>query len=99
MPTYEYECKKCGHRFEHFQSITADPLKSCLKESCPQEGGRRGKVQRLISTGGGLLFKGSGFYITDYRSEGYKKAQKEDSKNSSGDSGAQTTKKESKSAD
>ena len=64
MPTYEYECKKCGHRFEHFQSITADPLKTCLKESCPQEGGRRGKVQRLIGTGGGLVYEGDSLLVS-----------------------------------
>lgn len=93
MPTYEYECKKCGHRFDHFQSITAEPLTSCLKDICPQEGGRRGKVKRLIGTGGGLLFKGSGFYITDYRSEGYKKAKEADSKSASsgGDKGTKKT--------
>ena len=103
MPTYEYECQKCGHRFDHFQSITAEPLTSCLKESCPQAKGRRGKVKRLIGTGGGLLFKGSGFYITDYRSEGYKSAQKADTK-SGGDGGDKSatkteTKTETKKAD
>lgn len=81
MPTYEYECQKCGHQFEEFQSITADPLKSCVSDGC------RGKVKRLIGGGGGLLFKGSGFYITDYRSEGYKKAEKADRK----ESGASTS--------
>ena len=70
MPTYEYECQKCGRTFEEFQSITADPLTECRKKGC------RGKVKRLIGAGGGLLFKGSGFYITDYRSEGYKQAEK-----------------------
>ena len=72
MPTYEYECKKCGHRFEEFQSITAEPRKTCAKAKC------RGRVQRLIGAGGGLLFRGSGFYETDYRSEGYQKAAKAD---------------------
>ena len=81
MPTYEYECQKCGHQFEEFQSISADPLKSCVSKGC------RGKVKRLISGGGGLLFKGSGFYITDYRSDGYKKAEKADRKESSDSSG------------
>ena len=70
MPTYEYQCQKCGHAFEEFQSIKADPLTNCPKKGC------RGKVRRLISAGAGLLFKGSGFYITDYRSEGYKQAAK-----------------------
>ena len=70
MPTYEYECKKCGHQFEQFQSITAEALTSCKKKGC------RGRVRRLISSGAGLLFKGSGFYITDYRSDCYKQAEK-----------------------
>lgn len=70
MPTYEYQCQKCGHTFEEFQSIKAEPLQKCAKKGC------RGKVRRLIGGGGGLLFKGSGFYITDYRSEGYKKDAK-----------------------
>ncbi len=70
MPTYEYECRTCGHRFEEFQSIKADPLTACPQTGCP------GPVKRLISTGAGLLFKGSGFYITDYRSDGYQKAAK-----------------------
>lgn len=70
MPTYDYECQKCGHQFEAFQSITAEPLKTCAKSDC------RGEVKRLIGAGAGLLFKGSGFYITDYRSEGYQKAAK-----------------------
>lgn len=65
MPTYDYVCDECGNRFEEFQSITAEPLKTCPK--C------KGKVRRLIGTGNGFLFKGSGFYITDYRSEGYKR--------------------------
>jgi putative FmdB family regulatory protein len=72
MPTYEYVCRKCGHEFEAYQSIKDEPLKRCPK--C------KGAVKRKISMGAGLLFKGSGFYITDYRSEGYKssaKAEKE----------------------
>jgi putative FmdB family regulatory protein len=70
MPTYEYECEKCGLVFEKFQSITAEPLKTCSKQGCG------GKVHRLLSAGGGFLFKGSGFYVTDYRSDAYKKAAK-----------------------
>ena len=65
MPTYDYVCNECSYNFEEFQSITAEPLETCPK--C------QGKVRRLIGTGNGFLFKGSGFYITDYRSEGYKK--------------------------
>jgi putative FmdB family regulatory protein len=78
MPTYEYICEKCGHEFEAFQSISAGPLRICPKELCGRKKWGRGRVKRRISTGGGLLFKGSGFYITDYRSEGYKQAAKKD---------------------
>jgi putative FmdB family regulatory protein len=79
MPTYEYLCKKCGHEFETLQTISARPLQVCLKDLCPQKKWGRGRVKRQISAGTGLLFKGSGFYITDYRSEGYKQAAKNDS--------------------
>lgn len=72
MPTYDYQCGACGHRFELFQSITANPVRKC-----PECG--KNKVQRLIGTGAALIFKGSGFYQTDYRSESYKKAAKADS--------------------
>jgi len=77
MPTYEYACSDCDHAFEAFQSITAKPIRKC------PECGKR-KVERLISGGAGLLFKGSGFYITDYRSDSYKQAAKKDSESSSG---------------
>ena len=66
MPTYEYECTKCGHLFEVFQPITAEPVKKCPK--C------KGKVRKLISPGIGLIFKGSGFYITDYKNSGTRKS-------------------------
>ena len=79
MPTYEYLCQKCGCEFEIFQSISAPPLKVCPANLCPQKKWGRGRVKRKISAGAGLLFKGSGFYITDYRSEGYKQAAKKDS--------------------
>ena len=79
MPTYEYVCAKCGHEFDQFQSIAANPLATCPKEVCNQKKWGRGRVKRKLSTGGGLIFKGSGFYITDYRSEGYKQAAKKDS--------------------
>ncbi len=69
MPTYDYECKSCGHRYELFQSITAEPVKKC--PSC-----QRSTARRLIGTGASIIFKGSGFYQTDYRSESYKKAAK-----------------------
>ena len=68
MPTYEYECRQCGHRFEELQSISEPPLKVCPKCGGP--------VHRLIGAGAGFLFKGSGFYETDYRSSSYKKAEK-----------------------
>jgi putative FmdB family regulatory protein len=71
MPTYEYECEKCGHRFELFQSMKDEPKKRCPK--C------RGKVRRLLGTGAGMIFKGSGFYVTDYRSDSYKKEKKSES--------------------
>jgi putative FmdB family regulatory protein len=73
MPTYEYECEKCGLIFEEYQRITEPPLTTCKKPGCG------GTVKRLISSGGGFLFKGSGFYSTDYRSESYKKQAKNES--------------------
>ena len=79
MPTYEYLCTKCGQEFETFQSIAAKPLTTCLADQCGQKKWGRGKVKRKIGGGAGLLFKGSGFYITDYRSEGYKSAAKQES--------------------
>src|SRR5262249_26099547 len=70
MPTYEYECKKCGTTFDLFQPITADALKRHRCEKCKKVQ----PVQRLLGTGGALIFKGSGFYATDYRGDSYKKA-------------------------
>ena len=75
MPTYEYICEKCGHEFETIQSITAKPLKECPEDLCAKKKWGHGRVTKKISAGAGLLFKGSGFYITDYRSEGYKKSK------------------------
>ncbi len=77
MPTYEYECTKCGHNFEAFQKITDEPLDKCPK--C----GKRAK--RLISCGAGIIFKGSGFYATDYR----KKSPPQKAGESKGDTCAQ----------
>jgi putative FmdB family regulatory protein len=79
MPTYDYLCEKCGHEFEASQSMSAPPLKVCLEELCPGKKWGRGKVKKQIGAGAGLLFKGGGFYITDYRSEGYKQAAKKES--------------------
>jgi len=70
MPTYEYECCNCPNRFEVFQKMTEEHLKHCPK--C------KGKVRRLVGTGSGVIYKGSGFYTTEYRSESYKKREKED---------------------
>lgn len=76
MPTYEYACEKCGHEFELVRSMSAPPLKTCPKELCAQKKWGHGKVTKKIGAGAGLLFKGDGFYITDYRSEKYKAAAK-----------------------
>ena len=69
MPTYEYECKKCGKTFDAFQKMSDKPLSSCVDKKC------NGKAERLISKGAGFIFKGSGFYATDHRSESYKKGE------------------------
>ena len=73
MPTYDYECDACGHRFERFQSITAPAIRKCPK--CG-----RLKVRRLIGAGAGIIFRGRGFYQTDYRSESYRKAAEAEKK-------------------
>jgi len=91
MPTYEYICDSCKHHFEKFQSIKARPIRKC-----PECG--KLSVQRLIGAGAGIIFKGSGFYETDYRSEGYKKAA-ESEKKSSTDKDAKKDKTESKAKD
>src|SRR3954467_13484711 len=74
MPTYEYTCEKCGKNFEAFQSMRDEAYRECPKELCQQKKWGHGKVKRLIGTGAGLIFKGSGFYITDYRSDSYREA-------------------------
>jgi putative FmdB family regulatory protein len=79
MPTYEYLCEKCGHQFDKFQSIADKTLEKCPKELCKKKTWGKGKVKRVIGAGAGLIFKGSGFYITDYRTEKYKDAAKKDS--------------------
>jgi len=79
MPTYEYVCSKCGHEFEKFQPIADRPLAVCPEDLCAKKKWGRGKVKKQISAGAGLIFKGTGFYITDYRSENYKESAKKDS--------------------
>lgn len=78
MPTYEYSCQKCGQTFEAFQSIRAEPFRECPKELCRLPKWGHGKVKRLPGTGAGIIFKGSGFYSTDYRSDSYKEAAKKE---------------------
>ena len=80
MPTYEYACQKCGHQFEQFQSMRDEPLKKCPK--CGKTG-----VKRLLGTGAGLIFKGSGFYITDYKNKGSGKKEGGESKGGESKSG------------
>ena len=71
MPTYEYECEKCGYKFERFQKMTDPPVKVCPE--CKSR-----KVKRLIGPGGGVIYKGPGFYTTEYRSEEYKRKEREE---------------------
>lgn len=106
MPTYDYECDACGHKFELFQSITENPKKKC--PNC-----KKSKLRRLFGTGAAIVFKGSGFYQTDYRSDAYKKRAEADKppseskssdsksseKKSSGDSGNSGGSKSTKSSD
>ena len=89
MPTYEYECTKCGHVFERFQNMNDEPVKRCPLCRC--------KVRKLLGTGAGIIFKGSGFYETDYRSDSYKQAankEKEPAKDSSEGTGGSCAKKD-----
>ena len=91
MPTYEYSCQKCGHAFECVQSMSAPAHTVCPKELCPQKKWGKGAVKRGVGGGTGLIFKGSGFYITDYRSEGYKSAAKKDSSSSASSGSSSST--------
>jgi len=91
MPTYGYVCAKCGHEFDSFQSISAAPLKVCPEDLCGKKKWGKGSVKRTIGGGAGLLFKGSGFYITDYRSEGYKKAAQKETSSTSANSSSSSS--------
>lgn len=100
MPTYEYICAKCDHQFELFQPIKDMAIETCPKDRCARKPWGKGKVKRAIGAGAGLIFKGSGFYITDYRSEKYKEAAKKDAppSTSSGAESKPASKTESKPA-
>ncbi|MCI0458592.1 MAG: zinc ribbon domain-containing protein [Gemmataceae bacterium] len=90
MPTYEYQCDACDHNFDEFQSMSEPPLKKCPK--C----GRK-KLRRLFGTGAAILFKGAGFYETDYRSDSYKQAVRADQESSAGSSSKSDNKSDAKS--
>jgi len=92
MPTYDYVCDACGHQFELFQSMKDSP-----KKKCPQC--KKSQLRRLFGTGAAIMFKGSGFYITDYRSDSYKKAAAADSSSSSSKSESSNKSEGSKSSD
>ena len=77
MPTYEYSCAQCGKTIEVFQSIKAPHVKTCPEDACAKKKWGKGKVKRLLGTGAGIIFKGGGFYETDYRSESYKSGEKQ----------------------
>ena len=94
MPTYEYSCQKCGQNFDAFQSMRDEPFRECPKELCRLPKWGHGKVKRLLGTGAGLIFKGSGFYSTDYRSDSYKEAAKKEAPGSSSGEEKSATPKE-----
>jgi len=91
MPTYDYMCESCEYEFEQFQTITAKPMRTCPK--CGKKG-----LKRLIGTGAGVIFKGSGFYQTDYRSESYKQAQESEKTGTDKDTAKKETTAETKDA-
>lgn len=90
MPTYDYECDACGHTWEMFQRIVEDPIKKCPE--CNKK-----KARRLFGTGSAVMFKGSGFYETDYRSDSYKKGEKaaKDAKSSKSETGGNSSSEKS----
>ena len=85
MPTYDYECDACGKRLEMFQRMSDEPVKTC--PACGQE-----KLRRLFGTGAAIVFKGSGFYQTDYRSESYKSGAKKETKDDAAKSDSKSSK-------
>jgi putative FmdB family regulatory protein len=93
MPTYQYKCSKCDGEFEAMQSMKDKPLTKCELQVGRSKKKCGGRVQRQIGAGAGLIFKGSGFYITDYRSEGYKQAAKKDSESAKSSSSTTTSDK------
>lgn len=93
MPTYDYQCATCGKRFEHFQSITSSPLTRCTAKICVRDDGEakgEGELRRLVSGGAGLVFKGEGFYLTDYARKEQKGGGKSEA--GKGESGGSTGK-------
>lgn len=86
MPTYVYTCEKCDHQFEVFQSMTQPALTTCPKDKCGRKPWGKGRVKRMIGAGAGIIFKGSGFYVTDYRSDSYRADAKKDSQTKTGSS-------------
>jgi putative FmdB family regulatory protein len=94
MPTYDYSCQKCGQTFEAFQSMRDEAFRECPKQLCRLPKWGHGKVKRLLGTGAGLIFKGSGFYSTDYRSESYKAGAKKESAPKASESGDKSSKTE-----
>jgi len=99
MPTYEYHCRKCDKNFEMFQSMRDEPLQECPKDLCRLPKWGHGKVKRLLGTGAGIIFKGSGFYSTDYRSKAYQEAAKKEAPIAAGEksgAGKESAGKESK---
>ena len=96
MPTYEYSCEKCGKNFDVFQSMRDEPFRECPQSHCQMKSWGHGKVKRLLGTGAGIIFKGSGFYITDYRSASYKEGAKKDAPASAGSDKSSGTKEANK---
>lgn len=98
MPTYEYACQKCAQNFDAYQSMRDEAFEVCPKELCRQARWGKGKVKRLLGTGAGLIFKGSGFYITDYRSNNYKEGAKKETSSEKSGGEAVTGKNDAKTA-